>query len=392
MLVLSNSFLPEIGGAQYQLKWFLDCLDRLEASANSVQVHFAYPNEASGEFVEFNNIPTHDLELHDQRKSSVTRMIFRLGALLREIRPDVVHCHGVLPTGAWVMLASRIFGVKTKIVATSHGDDIVRIPEWSYGRRNSPRSRLVAKLVTKRLSAHILPSRALMQFAVDAGTPWERIVVIPNGIPTGSDFDFEAEDEADAPCGPVVSLRGAGLNFLCLSSGRAIKNLDTLIEAFGAVRSQLGGSRLLLTCDDDRIAQLIRKRGLSRDVEIIGKVIGPLKISYFRSCDVVCVVSHFESFSLTVLEGLKYGCAVVASRVGGIPEFIEHEYNGLLVSSGDPKEIGSALVRLVKDSHLRSDLVEKGLRTVERYSMNAIVDEHVRAYRQLASTDDVGAA
>ena len=90
VLILSSSFLPTIGGAQYQLKWFLDCLDRLSPSERNVQVHFAYPDKASREFAQFNNISTHDLQLHDQRLSTVARMIARLGRLLQSIRPG--HC------------------------------------------------------------------------------------------------------------------------------------------------------------------------------------------------------------------------------------------------------------------------------------------------------------
>ena len=366
------------------MKWFLDFLDRMTQSERNVEVHFAYPNQLSQEFVQFDNTFTHDLRLTDLRISSVAPMIIRLGRLLRSIRPDIVHCHGVLPTAAWAVLASRMFKVKTKIVATSHGDDIAQLPEWSYGRLNSARSRVVANFVTKRLSLHILVSQAMTQFAVQAGTPRDRIAYIPNGIPLGDDFDFEAEGETTSPAGPPIARNGTGLDILCLSSGRRIKNLDSLIEAFAISRDQLGESRLLLTCVDERIVNMVREKGLTPHVEFIGEVTGPLKHTYYRNSDVLCVVSHFESFSLTALEALKYGCAVVASSVGGIPEFIEHERSGLLVSSESPKQIASALVRLAKDSQLRHRLVERGLQTVPRYSMSNVVGEHLKMYQSIA--------
>ena len=372
------------------MKWFLDCLDRVEPSLRKVQAHFAYPNGASREFARFDNISTHDLGLHDLRKRSVARLIVRLGGLLRRIRPQVVHCHGVLPTGVWVVLASRMFNVRTRIIATSHGDDIVWLPEWSHGRRDSMRTRFLTRLVTRRLSLHLLPSQAMTHFAIQAGTPGERIAVIPNGIPVGDEFDFEAgHGQATGTTQPRIpaAQNGRGLTILCLSSGRQIKNLDALIEAFAVARDELGQSRLLLTCTDGRIAKLVNQKGLSKDVELIGEVTGPLKHEYFRSSDVLCNVSHFESFSLTILEGLKYGCAVVASRVGGIPEFIEHENNGLLVSSREPQQIASALVRLVNDRQLRCRLAENGYRTVQRYSISRIVKEHLEIYQRLAVRD-----
>ena len=388
VLILSNSFLPVIGGAQYELKWFLDYLDQMEPSQRQVQVHFAYPNEASREFARFNNIPTHDLKLCDFRKPSIARMIIRLGKLLRAIRPDIVHCHNVLPTGLWTVIASRMFNVRTRIIATSHGDDVVQLPEWSYGRRDSMRTRILTRLVTGRLSLHLLPSKAMTPFAIRAGTILRRISVIPNGIPVGDDFDFEIGDGNTAgtspPRSPVIP-HGSALNILCLSSGRRIKNLDALIEAFAIARDQLHYSRLLLTCVDERIVNLVKKMGLSHDVEFIGELTGSRKQALFKRSDVLCVVSHFESFSLAALEGLKHGCAIVASKVGGIPEFIEHEYNGLLVSSNEPAQIAAALIRLMREYGLRRHLVDNGFRTVHRYSISHIVKEHINAYQYLSS-------
>ena len=384
VLILCSSFLPRIGGAQYQLKWFLDCLDLMPQLERDVEVHFAYPNQSSREFVQFDNTFTHDLRLPDLRTSSVARMIVRLGLLLRTIRPDVVHCHGVLPTAAWAVLARRMFRVKTKIIATSHGDDIARLPEWSYGRLNSARSRAVARAVTKRLSLHILISRAMTPFALQAGTPRDRIAYIPNGIPLGDEFDFEADDEPRSSTASPIAANSRGIDILCLSSGRRIKNLDTLIEAFALSRDQLGDSRLLLTCTDERIVALVKDKGLSANIEFIGEVTGALKHAYFKNSHVLCVVSHFENFPLTVLEGLKFGCAIVASRVGGIPEIIEHEHHGLLVSNREPYQIASALIRLAKDNHLRRRLVERGVQIVRRYSISGIVQEHLQVYQSLA--------
>ena len=127
----------------------------------------------------------------------------------------------------------------------------------------------------------------------------------------------------------------------------------------------------------------MRDKGLTSHVEFIGEVTGLVKHAYYRNSDVLCVVSHFESFSLTALEALKYGCAVVATRVGGIPEFIEHEFNGLLVSNGNPNQISAALVRLAKDVQLRHRLVNHGYTTVPRYSMSRMVGEHLEMYESI---------
>lgn len=396
ILFLSSSFLPTIGGLQYELKWFLDNLDRRLSERGDMQVHFAYPNEDSEPYTHFNHISTHDLQLSDLRKPTVAWMLSRLGRLLRRIRPDIVHCHGILPDGLWVLLASRLFQVRTKIVVSSHGQDIVWLPQWHYGLRQSIRARLLARQVAKRISAHVLPSRALLGFALEAGTPKKNITIIPNGIPVGPDYDFE-QDSPGYPFKPecdTADLRqGDGLNILSLSSAREIKNLDALIEAFALVKPKLGSSKLLLACDNpaaQRIVRLVKDRGLSQQVVFIGTVTGPTKHSCIRSSDIYCLPSYFENCPLSLLEAMKFETAVLATRAGGIPEFVEDGKNGLLVFPTDREGMAAALVRLHRDAGLRRRLIRNGLQTVKRYSISRTIEAHLALYLRLCHSEVSG--
>ena len=389
VLILTSTFIPTTGGLQYELKWFLDNLDRYLNERSDIQVHFAYPNKSSEPYARFDNILTCDLQLNNLGKPAVLQMLPRLGKYLQKIEPDVVHCHAVLPDGLWVLLACWLFRVRTNIAITSHGGDIVWLPEISYGMRHAKRSRFLAKKVTGQISAHVLPSRALFEYAVDAGTPEERISFIFNGIPVGDEYDFEQ----DAAYYPALAHRGidiaqsAGIDILSLIHGRpAIKNLKSLIEAFALVRRKLGGSRLLLACDErlDRPTRLLAKdRGVSRQVVFIGKVTGPTKHAYLRASDVYCMPSLFENFPVSLLEAMKFETAILANRVGGIPEFVEDGKDGLLVSPTDLSEMASALVRLYRDADLRRRLVASGLQTVKRYSISRVIEDYIALYRRV---------
>ena len=397
VLILSSTFLPTVGGLQYELKWFLDNLDRQLAERDDVETHFAYPDDRSEPYSRFRNISTHDMQLNDSRIPRVARILVRLGRLIKRISPDVVHCHALAPDALWVFLTMRLVGVRAKVVVTSHGDDIVRLPQWSYGRQRSRWSKFLVAQVTRRLSTHIAVSRAMVEYAVNVGTPEERVVVIPNGIPVGDDYDFELHT-ASYP--PVASERdgvdvaeGGGIDILSLSSGRAVKNLDALVEAFAIARRDLGGSRLLLACRgplSQPIVRLVEDKGIGSQVVFIGEVTGATKQSYFRNSDVYCLPSHFESFGLTLLEAMKFKTAILASDVGGVPDFVEDKRNGLLVSPTDIPGMASALVRLYKDEELRRRLVENGSRTVQQYSISGIVEEHVSLYKRIVTERNAG--
>ena len=107
IVILTSSFLPTVGGLQYELKWFLDNLDRRLGTGESIEAYFVYPNERSELYTRFANIAACDLKLENLGKVAVARMLIRLGAFLRRTKPDVVHCHGLLPDGLWVLAASR---------------------------------------------------------------------------------------------------------------------------------------------------------------------------------------------------------------------------------------------------------------------------------------------
>ena len=389
VLILTSSFLPTVGGLQYELKWFLDNLDRRLSKNEGAQTYFVYPNARSEPYARFENITTYDLRLEDNRKPTVARMLMRLGMILRKTRPDVVHCHSILPDGLWVLVASRIFRVRSKIVVTSHGQDIVSLPQWSYGARTRL-AQSIGRYVAKRVDMHVLPSEAMIGHAVRAGTPEINTVVIPHGIPLEDDYDFEKETSPSSPCPDSTKVDmnlSGGLNILSLSSARGIKNLDVLIEAFSRVRDRMENSRLLLACHGpsaERIVRLVGERGLKQQVVFTGEIVGPEKERYFRASQVYCSVSHFESFGITLLEAMKHGAAIVASRVGGIPEFIEDGRNGLLTSPTDVDEIASALLKLHADRDLRKRLVEGGRQTVSEHSISRTIDEHMALYRRLA--------
>ena len=352
-------------------------------------MHFVYPNEDSEQYLRFENIATYDLQLHDRRWSSVVSALIRLGNMLGRIRPDVVHCHAVLPDGMWVLLAARLFGVRTKVIVTSHGSDIVWLPHVPYGIRGSQKSRRLIRYVTRRIAAHILVSNAMVQHAVDAGVPRERIRVIPNGIPVGDEYNFEEDEgfELSVPSDAGIRAnKSDGINILSLSSGRAMKNLDSLIEAFSVVRNEVGDSKLLLACVgplSERITRLVEGKGLSQQVTFIGEVTGPTKHAYFRASDVYCLPSHFEPFGIVALEAMKYNAAVLASTSGGTADFVTDEVNGLLVSPTNIEEMASAVVRLYKDTELRSRLVRNGQDTVKKFSMTRVVNEYIELYKQL---------
>ena len=98
-----------------------------------------------------------------------------------------------------------------------------------------------------------------------------------------------------------------------------------------------------------------------------------------------CLTSNSESFPNSILEYMAAGLAVVATDVGGVSEAVEDHKTGLLVPIGDAESFAGAVVSLLRDSRLRSEMGELARRRCEeRFSWPAITKQYEDYYLKLA--------
>ena len=94
------------------------------------------------------------------------------------------------------------------------------------------------------------------------------------------------------------------------------------------------------------------------------------------------IASQFEILPYAVIEAMSLGCPIVASRVGGIPELIEDQRNGILFQSQDAGELISACRRLLDDHTLASSLgAEARKDCLEFFNARLIATQTVSAYQ-----------
>jgi glycosyltransferase involved in cell wall biosynthesis len=91
---------------------------------------------------------------------------------------------------------------------------------------------------------------------------------------------------------------------------------------------------------------------------------------YMAAADVFALPSMAESLGVVLLEAMACGLPIVASNVGGIPELVTHNYNGLLVEPGDAEGLANSIVALLLNEELRKKLSSGALATNERLQEN----------------------
>jgi glycosyltransferase involved in cell wall biosynthesis len=240
------------------------------------------------------------------RRSGGKRRYLELGrrarAAARRFEPDVVYAHFLVPSGLAAALASR-----APLVVTAHGRDVRNVgalPGVAAATRFVVRRAAAVVAVSDYLRAELeakVPDARGKTHVVDSGVDLERFAVRP------------------APPGEP--------SFLCIGALTERKNVVRLAHAF----ERLGQGTLTFAGDGPLRPRLEGRAG----VELLGRVRHDRIPALIASARVVAQPSLIEPFGQALLEAMACGRPVVATRIGGPPEFVPPEA-GVLV---DPLDV-----------------------------------------------------
>jgi glycosyltransferase involved in cell wall biosynthesis len=165
----------------------------------------------------------------------------------------------------------------------------------------------------------------------------------------------------------------------------AIKDLETMIAGFASFAEREPRARLLLVGDGELRAALeshVRSLGL----EGVGRFVGWRQdlTRVYGAMDVVALTSRNEGTPVSLIEALAAGVPVVATAVGGVPDVIRHEENGLLIPAGNPVALADEFERLTSDANLCRRITMKGRSDVEqRFGRDRLVSDIASLYCRL---------
>ncbi len=155
------------------------------------------------------------------------------------------------------------------------------------------------------------------------------------------------------------------------------KAFPGLIEAFAAVAKQGLKVRLDLIGDGAErasIERMISSSGLGDRCKVLGFLPSPEVLREISKSDILVMSSLMEGLPVVIMEALALKVAVVAPRVAGIPELVEHERTGLLYTVGDWEELSQCLMRLLRDDALRHEVAQRGhQRVLEQHAIDRAV-------------------
>lgn len=296
----------------------------------------------------------------------------------RAVPLDIVHAHYAIPHAAAAYLARQILlstnsGTAPRVITTLHGTDITLLgSDPSY-------SETVAFCIDRSNGITAVSESLKASTYRDLPVRGD-IRVIYNFLDCGVHRREASPEMRDSLCPPD---RFSKL-VVHVSNFRPVKRVEAVVQVFARIRAKVRAKLLLVGDGPDLPAamRLVKQLGLGDSVESTGEqddVVPILSVS-----DLFLLPSSTESFGLAALEAMACEVPVVASRVGGLPEVIEHGVTGFLHPPEDLDGMAASGIQLLTDQSLHDRVADAGRRLVhDRFSADAIVPQYEKYYEEI---------
>jgi glycosyltransferase involved in cell wall biosynthesis len=279
-------------------------------------------------------------------------VLYQMMRLLRTRSIHIVNTHFADDCFVYAAMCRKLLGGRLGLITSVHGADLfpdgLRRPRYSYAIRS----------LLKGSDAIVAASRSFLNDTLQVFPDLERkLVCIQNGI--------RYEEFRDGEASVVAGDRYV----LCVAMHNQKKGLDTLIRAFKKVSEAHDRLTLRLVGDGPlrpMLEELTGAAGLSGRIEFLGIRSRPEIVRLMKGAELFVLPSRAEPFGIALLEAAACRRPIVASRVGGVPEIIQNEVNGLLVPPDDADALSAALLRLLDCPKLRKTLGDSAYETVSK--------------------------
>lgn len=297
------------------------------------------------------------------------RLLSHLASQMRADRIQLVHTHHLAQL-LYAGLAARLVGAK--VVHTEH--DIHSL--------SSRRLQILLRVLSNLANVVTGVGDSVAAFLRDqVGIPSSKIKTIQNGIDIPS-FHYATPiprsvwgwDKDDVVVGCVARLEPE-------------KGVKFLLEAFRHLLSRQPNAKLLIV-GDGRERELLKSTagllGLNGSVQFLGTRSDIPEL--LATCDVIALPSVEEGLPMALLEAMAAGKPVVATKVGAIPEVIQHGRTGVLVPPASAASLAEALNLLIEDQSTKKAIATEAYKVVQdQYSFNRMLLKYQDLYDSVLS-------
>lgn len=296
----------------------------------------------------------------------------RMAEVSREQRLDVLHVHYAVPHATAAILARAMLPPEQqlRIVTTLHGTDTTLLgsdagyaPAIHHALTQSDAVTVVSdylKTETRRVLGFEGAMEVIHNFFVPRPPRRSR---------------KEARDELGVADNEIMILHSSNL--------RPLKRIDLLLETAARIRPRDSFKLVVLAAGSfEPLTKELQRLDL-QDRIVVREKVNDIE-DYLLAADLGLFTSDTESFCLSILEAMCFGCPSVARRVGGIPEVVEENVSGLLVPSDNADTLARAVEDLIREPRRRVAMGQAARkRASEHFSAEAIVPRYEALYQRV---------
>jgi N-acetyl-alpha-D-glucosaminyl L-malate synthase BshA len=312
----------------------------------------------------------------DRRPGRDWGLARRFAKIVREHEIEIVHAHQYTPF-FYSGLAKLLFRARFQLILTEHGRHFPDVVSWKRRVLN----RLILSHCANAVSAVCdFSARALRE--VD-GFGGKTIEVIENGV----DYQAYQPIQSKESLRRKLELDPARKYLICVARFHPVKDHATLLRGFARIAPQCPNANLLLAGDGplrSDLESLTHQLHLQDRVQFLGVRADIPEL--LQAADLFVMTSLSEAASLTLLEAMAVGLPVVVTDVGGNPEIVRHNIDGLLVPRQDDAALSEALSTLLHYPEKAEALGASGRdRVHQKYDLQRTIARYHQLYQQLAA-------
>ncbi|MCP4267539.1 MAG: glycosyltransferase family 4 protein [Candidatus Brocadiaceae bacterium] len=311
-----------------------------------------------------------------ENTNSFPKILWKALRLFWGVKIDIIHSHRSKENMLALLLSKLLF--KKSLVATYHGWGV----EY-FEKNNGNNIGLITRInyfILRHFFTRVVPVSHDIEnvFVQKFRFRESRTVVVHNGIDIPKNIDSTNQP----------TNQSTDHIFHIGTVGRLMPQKDFVlfIEVAAMISQKMKNIRFSILGDGPLKELLVQKAkdlGIEDKVEFMPSLQNPFP--YYYSLDIYLNTSLFEGIPLTILEAMACRLPVVASRVGGIPEVINDNENGILVDSRDPKVYAEKCIYLLNNQYLRNNLGNSANKTIENsFSSRHMAESYLELYKLIS--------
>jgi glycosyltransferase involved in cell wall biosynthesis len=294
---------------------------------------------------------------------------------INEIKPDIIHYTGLQLSGFHMAIACKLSGIKKTIVSVRgfSGDAMYfnKFKKLITKYILEPITLILAKKVIG-VSEYVVSRKSIKFFAS------KKSIAIYNFPPKNENhkhdksfreiMNINQKDILVVTVARIIKDKGYHIFDEAILEFNNNKNIKFLI---------VGGGDYLETMKE-KLEKMAKNKqvyflGYRNDIDFI-----------LKSCDIFVLPTLHETLSVALLEASNAGLALIASNTGGVPEIVENNHNGLLVTPGNVEELTNAIHEIYNNNTLRAKFAKNAkLKIKDKFSSEDIINKLDHVYESL---------